>query len=148
MALRSPAPAARCRIAGMKTPFLILAAAAAASTGLAGCSKPGLEAPFDKGVCFQFVPSGDNAGKFNKISEKVPSLEYCAAYLEGMRQRFLRLGGNRTQMMGAYQGQFIFLEPRGIFTAPNLKARPYLALVRTGDGRLAVPGAVPEQPTN
>lgn len=132
----------------MKTTALILAVAAAVSVGLSGCGERGLEAPFDKGVCYHFIPSGENAGKFNKISEKVPSLEYCAAYLEGMRQRFLRLGGGRTQMMGSYQGQFIILEPRGIFTAPNLKARPYLALVRTGDGRLAVPGAVPEQPQN
>ena len=45
-----------------------------------------------------------------------------------------------------YKGSFIFVERRGIFTAPSMEEHPYLALVRTGDGRLAIPGAMPQQP--
>ena len=126
--------------------LIAVAAAALAALALAACEGHGVDAPLDKGVCWQFIQSADGKSThFNKISEHVPSLEYCAANLEATRQRFLQLGGNRVNMTGAYQGQYIFLEPRGIFTAPDLKARPYLALVRTGDGHLAVPGAVPSQ---
>ena len=60
-----------------------------------------------------------------------------------MRVRFLRLGGSNREIYGAYQGNFIFVQKEGIFTAPSLEAHRYLALVRTGDGRLAVPGAMP-----
>jgi len=46
--------------------------------------------------------------------------------------------------MGAYQGNFIFIQREGVFTAPSLEEHAYLALVRTGDGRLAIPGAMPQ----
>ena len=41
--------------------------------------------------------------------------------------------------------QFIFLQREGIFTAGSLEEHRYLALVRTGDGRLAIPGAMPQR---
>ena len=63
-----------------------------------------------------------------------------------MRIRFLRMGGSAREVTGAYKGSFIFVERRGIFTAPSMEEHPYLALVRTGDGRLAIPGAMPQQP--
>jgi len=62
-----------------------------------------------------------------------------------MRIRFLSLGGGQTDIIGAYQGNFLFLNPYGVFTAPSLTAARYPALVRTGDGRLAVPGSVQAQ---
>ena len=80
------------------------------------------------------------------IPSDVPSLEHCAAELESMRVRFLRMGGTAREVTGAYMGNFIFVERQGIFTAPSLEEHPYLALVRTGDGRLAVPGAMPREP--
>ena len=63
-----------------------------------------------------------------------------------MRVRFLRMGGTAREVTGAYMGNFIFVERQGIFTAPSLEEHPYLARVRTGDGRLAVPGAMPREP--
>jgi hypothetical protein len=59
-----------------------------------------------------------------------------------MRLRFLSLGGNQTDIIGSYQGQFLFLDRYGVFTAPSLTAARYPALIRTGDGRLAIPGSV------
>jgi hypothetical protein len=48
-------------------------------------------------------------------------------------------------MTGAFQGQFLFLQPEGIFTSQSLTSGRYLLLVRTGDGRLAKPGVMPAQ---
>ena len=50
--------------------------------------------------------------------------------------------GSQIDVIGAYQGNFLFLNQFGVFTAPSLTAARYPALVRTGDGRLAIPGAV------
>lgn len=66
----------------------------------------------------------------------------CWAQLEAMRLHFLGLGGSQTDLTGAYQSKFIFLERDGIFTADSLNGASYLALIRTGDGRLAPPGSV------
>ena len=48
-------------------------------------------------------------------------------------------------MLGAYQGNFVFLQSEGVFVASDMKRARYLALVRTGDGRLAIPGAIQRQ---
>jgi hypothetical protein len=77
------------------------------------------------------------------LARNVPTLEQCAADLEAMRVHFLSLGGSQTEITGAYQSKFLFLEREGIFTADSLDGASYLALVRTGDGRLAPPGSVP-----
>lgn len=113
---------------------------------LAACSARGVEAPADKGVCWTMT--ADKAGKisFHKLAENVPNLEHCAANLEALRLKFLGLGGNRTELDGAYQGVFIFVQKEGIYSAPELNKAPYLALVRTNDGRLVVPGAQSQQP--
>ncbi len=86
------------------------------------------------------------AGKisFFKVAQNQPNLEHCAAALEVMRLHFLALGGSVQELDGAYQGQFLFLQKEGVFTATSLTSTPYLALVRTGDGRLAIPGAIPQ----
>jgi hypothetical protein len=87
----------------------------------------------------------DGKYRFNQLAKNQPDLEHCAAQLEIMRVRFNRLGADEQEVTGAYQGQFIFIDPRGVFTGRTLDGTHYPALVRTGDGRLAVPGAVRQQ---
>ncbi len=108
---------------------------------LGACKKP-IEAPYDKGVCFHMVFLQGGKYRFNQVAANRPNLETCAAALEAMRLRFLSLGGNQTDIIGSYQGQFLFLDRYGVFTAPSLTAARYPALIRTGDGRLAIPGSV------
>lgn len=111
---------------------------------VAGCSQ-GVQAPTDSGVCWHMVQFKDGKTRFNKLASNVPNLEACAVQLEAMRLRFAALGASNEQMIGAYQGQFLFLQPEGIFTGQNLDGGHYLLLVRTGDGRLAKPGVMPVQ---
>ena len=114
---------------------------AAVSAALAGCEQK-IEAPYDKGVCWHMVPLTGGKVKFNPLSKNRPSLESCAASLEGMRERFLGLGGNQEDIIGAYQGNFLFLNRTGVFTSTTLTGARWPALVRTSDGRLAIPSAV------
>lgn len=120
--------------------FLI---AGLAALSLGACQKRTIP-PGTPGVCYHVVPQQDGSLKYNKLSDQ-PNLENCAAALEAMRVRFLSLGGNNREIVGAYQGNFIFLQREGIFTAASLEEHRYLALVRTGDGRLAIPGAMPQR---
>lgn len=120
-------------------PFLVLAAAALA---LAACAKK-TTPPGDPGICYHVAPQKDGSLKYNKLV-KAASLEVCAANLEAMRIKFLRLGGNQQEIYGAYQANFLFLEKTGVFTSTSLEGPRYVALVRTGDGRLAIPGAMPQ----
>jgi hypothetical protein len=112
-----------------------------ALVGLAACA-PEVEAPTDRGVCWRMITPKGAKPKFLKLTEKQPDLEHCASNLEAVRIRFLSLGATVDEVDGAYQGEFIFIDKRGVFVAPSLNATPFPALVRTGDGRLAVPGAV------
>jgi hypothetical protein len=111
---------------------------------LSACAKRTLP-PGDSGTCYHVAAQPDGSLKYNKLPSKQPSLEYCAAALEAMRVKFLQLGGSNRNLVGAYQGNFLFLQKEGIFTASSLEGHRYLALVRTGDGRLAIPGAMPQQ---
>lgn len=121
----------------------LLAVAALAFSGLTACEKS-VEAPDDTGVCWQMVEEGKGKVHFNVVAKNVPNLERCAANLEALRLKFLAIGGNKTELTGAYQGQFIFVQREGIFVGQSLTSGRYPALVRTGDGRLAVPGAMPQ----
>ena len=121
---------------------LKLFALAAALAGLAACSSK-TTPPGDPGVCFHVVTQKDGTLKYNKLVN-APNLETCAANLEAMRIKFLRMGGSQRDLVGAYQSNFIFLESIGIRTSTSLEGPRYVALVRTGDGRLAVPGAMPQ----
>jgi hypothetical protein len=125
----------------MNTLRLAALALAAASAALAGCEKK-IEAPFDRGVCWHVVPLTGGKVKFNEVSRNRPTLESCAASLEGVREHFLGLGSTQEDIVGAYQGNFLFLGRTGVFTATSLTSARYPALVRTGDGRLAIPSAV------
>lgn len=108
---------------------------------LAACTKR-TRPPGDAGVCYHVVLLADGKLRFNRLVQ-VDTLERCAANLEAMRIQFLRMGGDKREIYGAYQGNFIFVQREGVFTAPSLEEHRYLALVRTGDGRLAIPGAMP-----
>jgi hypothetical protein len=115
-----------------------------AALALAACSQK-TRPPGEVGICYHVVGQPDGSLKYNKLKGTQPNLENCAAALEGMRVRFLRMGGTATELVGAYQGNFLFLQREGIFTASSLEGHRYLALVRTGDGRLAIPGAMPAE---
>lgn len=118
--------------------LLILGAAALSVTGCAKKTTP----PGDAGTCYHVVPQQDGTMKYNRLLA-VPNLETCAANLEAMRVKFLRMGGNQVNIYGAYQANFLFLEKEGVMTSTSLEGPRYVALVRTGDGRLAIPGAMP-----
>ena len=123
--------------------FAALAAAILASAALCACQKQ-TEPPGTTGVCYHVVPQKDGTLKYNKLV-MAPNLETCAANLEAMRIKFLRMGGTAQEILGAYQANFIFVQREGIFSGTSLEGPRYPALVRTGDGRLAVPGSVQAQ---
>ena len=113
-----------------------------AGLALAGCQDNAVKAPTERAACWHMVPQAEGVPpKFNRLPGHYASLEYCAGGLELIRRR-----GTRSTIIGAYQGQFIFVERRGLFAGKTLTGARYLALVRTGDGRLAIPGAVPPPP--
>ncbi|HYC67598.1 hypothetical protein [Brevundimonas sp.] len=109
---------------------------------LTACSNA-VEAPFEPGVCFA-VEAGapGEAPVFNKLADNQPQLEHCAARLEEMRVRFLRQGGSRQEITGSYQGQYIFIDQEGIWLGKSLDGSRFIFMARTGDGRLATPGAI------
>ena len=121
-------------------PFLLALCAALA---LGACAKR-TSPPGDQGVCYHVVPQKDGSLKYNKLVV-TDSLEKCAANLEAMRIKFLTMGGSNQNIYGAYQSNFLFLEREGVLTSTSLEGPRYVALVRTGDGRLAIPGAMPAQ---
>jgi len=120
---------------------IVIAVLALAALG--ACAKR-TTPPGDTGVCFHVVPQKDGTLKYNKLV-MAPNLETCAANLEAMRIKFLRMGGSSQEIYGAYQGAFLFLQKEGVLTSSTLEGGRYVALVRTGDGRLAIPGAMPQQ---
>ena len=123
-------------------PVLILLGAAAAS----GCADE-VKAPYDAGVCYAVSTPEGGEPTFNVVARDQTQIEFCAARLEEMRVRFLRLGGNTRDVIGSYQGRFIFVDGRGVSYGPKLDGVRFFALARTGDGRLAVPQAI-ERETN
>ena len=121
-----------------------LALALVSTAALAACQKQ-VVPPGTAGVCYHVVGGKNGELKYNKLVN-APNLETCAANLEAMRVKFLSLGGSNQEIYGAYQANFLFLQREGVFTSTSLSGPRYLALVRTGDGRLAIPGAMPQQP--
>lgn len=115
-----------------------------AALSLAACQKR-TRPPGDVQICYNVTQLKDGTLKYHRLPSTQPTMEHCAAALEAMRVKFLRMGGSNRDLVGAYQGNFIFLQREGIFTSPSLEQNRYLALVRTGDGRLVVPGAMPQQ---
>lgn len=129
---------------------LALIAVPVALAGLSGCEKA-TKAPFDQGVCYAVVT--EERGKtipprFNRVADNQPQIEACAARLEEMRLRFLRMGGSNRDIIGSYQGQFIFIDRSGVSFGQTLEGIRFFALARTGDGRLAVPGTIERAPAD
>jgi hypothetical protein len=114
-----------------------------ATAALAACAKR-TEPPGTPGVCYHVVAGKNGELKYNKLVN-APNLETCAANLEAMRIKFLTMGGSAQELLGAYQANYLFLQREGVFSSTTLEGPRYLALVRTGDGRLAIPGAMPQQ---
>ncbi len=113
-----------------------------ATAGLSACAET-VKAPFDTGVCYSVVlPDDGGEPRFNVVARDQPQIEFCAARLEEMRQRFIGMGGSNREVIGSYQGQFIFVERQGVSFGKTLDGVRFFALARTGDGRLAVPGAI------
>lgn len=126
---------------------LILTAAALLFAGGAICAcSQRTEPPGDAGICYNVVPQKNGKLKYFKLVNAT-SLESCAANLEAMRLKFLRMGGTQQNIYGAYQANFLFLQQEGVLTSTSLEGPRYVALVRTGDGRLAIPGAMPQAPS-
>ena len=126
----------------MKTRALVLSLAALA--GLAACS-PQVKAPFDRGVCYSVVlpEEGSKAAPtFNVVARDQPQMEHCAARLEEMRLRFIALGGSNRDIVGSYQGKFIFIDATGVKVGDTLTGGRYFFLARAPGGRLAIPGAI------
>ncbi len=107
---------------------------------LGACAEQ-VQAPMDQGVCYT-VTRPDGEIQFNVLARNQPQIEICAARLEENRLRFLRMGGTNRDIVGAYQGKFIFIDQRGVAFGDSLEGARFFALARTGDGRLAVPGAI------
>ncbi len=128
----------------MKRTSIVLAAGVGL-LALGACQNT-TEAPFDAGVCYA-VELGKEGEEptFNVVARDQPQIEFCAARLEEMRLRFLGLGGNRREVTGSYQGQFIFIDRAGVSFGKTLEGPRFMALARTGDGRLAIPGAIQQE---
>lgn len=123
---------------------LALISALVLAAVLGGCSKRTEPLGTPK-VCYHVATLKDGKLRYNKLTDNVPSMEQCAANLEAMRIQFLSMGGSNREILGAYQGTFIFVQREGIFASQTLEGIRYPALVRTGDGRLAIPGAMPQR---
>jgi hypothetical protein len=118
--------------------------AAGLCLALAACQKT-VEAPTDRGVCWHMATTSDGKAKFNVLAQNQGDIEHCAAQLDEMRLRFMGLGSMQTDVVGAYQGQFLFVGPQGAYIAPTLAGYRWLLMVHSGDGRLVKPGAMPTQ---
>jgi hypothetical protein len=120
--------------------FTLIAAALAALLSLAACQSQ-IEAPTNVGVCYHLAAIQDGKPKFNVVASNVPDMEHCAAHLEAMRVHFLSLGGTITDIVGAYQGNFLFLGDQGVFTSATYSGGRYPFLVRNGDQLVPVGSA-------
>jgi hypothetical protein len=107
-------------------------AASLAVLALSAC-KASIKAPTGAGVCYHFAALQAGKPKFNVVATGVPDLEHCAARLEVMRDRFLSLGGTNRDIVGAYQGNFLYLGDQGVFTGTSFDGPRYPFLVRSGD---------------
>jgi len=121
----------------------ILLLSAAAVMGVAACQS-GPQAPIDEGVCYHVGKdeTQEFGIRYNVVARDQPQIEFCAARLEELRMKFLRMGGSNTDLVGAYQGQYIFIDQYGVKFGKSLDGQRFFALARTGDGRLAIPGAI------
>ena len=113
----------------------------AAVLGLAACAEEVNIPDAPRGTCFHVARLETGEVRFNPLPDPQPNMENCAARLEEMRIRFLRMGGTRREVMGAYGNQFLFVDGAGVALSRTIDGGRFNALRRTNDGRLAIPGA-------
>ncbi len=118
--------------------------ALSAIAGLAAACSSGPEAPSAPRVCYHYGNPGvaGEEPRFNEVAQDIESLEYCAAQLEVMRLSFLRMGGSNRDIVGAYGGQFIFIDRQGVWAAKDFEGGRFFVMTRSGDGRLLAPSAI------
>ena len=122
---------------------LAFTAACAATLALAACDTSP-KAPTDTGICYS-VTQPQGKVRFNKLAENQPTIEACVARLEEMRMNFLRMGGSRREVTGAYQGKFIFIDGSGVAYADGLKSGRFYAFTRK-NGQLQLPNVANQPP--
>jgi hypothetical protein len=129
---------------------LLLAAAGVCGLSLAGCERDFRPptGPGTRNVCYQVVLHKSGAPTYNVAAKDQPRIESCAAVLDAARRRFLAYGSNRTSMIGAYNGYYMFIDSSGMSTAESLNGFRTVAFARTGNGQLAIPSYIryPDQP--
>src|ERR1700758_4845875 len=86
------------------------------TVALAGCSQS-IEAPGGAGLCWHMATGSDGKIKWNQLAQNEPDLEHCAAQLDQMRLRFMGLGSMQNNVTGAFQGQFLFAGPEGVYNS-------------------------------
>jgi hypothetical protein len=128
----------------MRNFVMIGAALAAAGLGLSGCAGPTPHG--DANVCYELTFPKGQAPRYIPLARNVAKLEDCAGKLEGIRINFLRLGGTIHEIAGAYNDQFLFLDPSGVYASTTLTGPRYMLMGRTSDGRLVRPGYMDTQP--
>lgn len=120
--------------------------AAAGGLVLAGCQDRVQAPEAPDGTCFLVAPQEDGTINFTAMPDLQPNMENCAARLEENRVRWLRMGGTRRQVIGYYGGQYLFVDGAGVSLSQSLDGGRFVALRRTSDGRLAIPGVFEQAP--
>lgn len=86
--------------------------------GLGACGRePG--APTNAGVCWRMVEGFNGEPDFRPLVSGVENLESCAGRLEGLRLEHGR------DLVGAYQGRYIYVSAAEISVADGPKAQRY-----------------------
>lgn len=98
-----------------------------------------------RGTCFVVAPQEDGTANFTPMPDLQPNMENCAARLEENRIRWLRMGGTRREVIGYYGNQYLFVDSAGVSMSRTLDGGRFIALRRTNDGRLAIPGAFEQE---
>src|SRR4051812_10550919 len=117
----------------MPSRLIAVACLALAAGSLSAC-QPQTRVPDERGVCWHLVTLEDGKTRFNRLASGINDIEHCAAALEVMRLEFNRLGQNRDEVIGGYQGNFIWIEREGVFISQTLNGARFPAMVRSGDG--------------
>jgi hypothetical protein len=134
-----------CKTARMRRLLLAAAGLVLTTSALSACQTQ-VQAPDEAGVCWHMVTLEDGKTRFNPLARNVRDIEHCAAALETMRLEFNRLGQSNDEVVGGYQGNFVWLEREGVFISQTLNGSRFPAMVRSGDGRLVITGAVEQPP--
>ena len=93
-------------------PVIALCGVVAIGAGLWKPASP--DAPTDPAVCWRVIGEGAEA-EFRRLANVVSNFESCAVRLESV---YLQ---EKQEVVGAYQGRFIFVGPKSIDSAPHLE---------------------------